>query len=422
MDQEKQLHPPAPDQALEQVAREQARSKRTSYVIKGCTIALLLVIIAALVALPQMFGGSTNNDDNNNRHHDNTASSPPPPPPPPVPSPHPSGPNTTIIRDTRLHQSFYGMDYTPHGSQYYEGCGVTLDAVLEDIKIMSQLTTRVRLYGMDCDQAGLVVQAIKLLRVDMGVMLTLWVDGNSTTYQRQYNTFWKFLQDHGADHVLGVSVGNEAVYRRQMEASDLITLMQDVKQRLKSMGLEQIPVFTTEIRDLKHLIPHEDAVLDNVHPFFAGTRPEDAADWTWQYFYDVDQYPTLIDAKGRMQETQAKPAIISEIGWPTEPAAHRVKGAVPSIANQQTLLDTFVCQANQRQLPYYWFEFKDQPWKAALFNETRESYWGLFDKDLNLKPSRIPKCNHNVHSWQKGKYTVPQPAPLPDKSSSKSTP
>ncbi|KAF9905679.1 hypothetical protein BX616_000940, partial [Lobosporangium transversale] len=64
--------------------------------------------------------------------------------------------------------------------------------------------------------------------------------------------------------------------------------------------------------------------------------------------------------------------------------------AVPGVANLQTMIDTFICEANQQGIPYYWFEYKDEPWK----NDPKvpvEPYWGLFDKDGNLK-IKIPDC------------------------------
>lgn len=198
-------------------------------------------------------------------------------------------------------------------------------------------------------------------------------------------------------------------------------MIKDVKSNMQKHGYPHIPVFTTEINELKYIIPHEDAVYDNVHPFFAGTLPKDAANWTFQYFYDVDQYPTMLLARDSPElvaknQTQAKAAVISEIGWPTYPEDGKVKAAVPSVENQQMLLETFVCQANARGLPYFWFEFKDEPWKADMFNETRESHWGLFDKERKLKEIKIPDCP--LQPFKKGDLTIPQPAPMPHRSSS----
>ncbi|KAM3587182.1 hypothetical protein VKS41_002219 [Umbelopsis sp. WA50703] len=315
--------------------------------------------------------------------------------------------NTTIENNPSYIRSFWGIDYTPRGAQMDLGCSVTQDEVIEDLKILYQLTPRIRLYGMDCNQATLVLNGMNALGIDMGVIMTIWVDGNSTTYQRQYDTFWKTTENFGYDRLIGVSVGNEAIFRKQVTVDDLVNKMEDVRKGLADAGQSHIPVYTTDINELDTLLPHMDAILDNVHPFFGGTTAELAANWTWKYFYDVDQYPVLKFAK--TSGTQ-KPAIISEIGWPSYPANGTVKGAIPGIPQMQRFMDDYVCEANKRGVPYYWFEFKDEPWKQWMFNETRESYWGLFDENSTLKNLTLPNCP--MDPWKKGDLNVPQPVPL----------
>lgn len=122
--------------------------------------------------------------------------------------------NTTIMLDPRYTRSFWGMDYTPRGSQMDLGCTVSQNDVIEDLKILYQLTPRIRLYGMDCAQADLVLNGLNILGIDMGVILTLWVDNNQTTYQRQYDTFWKTTETYGFDRLTGVSIGNEGAFAK----------------------------------------------------------------------------------------------------------------------------------------------------------------------------------------------------------------
>ncbi|KAG2184442.1 hypothetical protein INT43_000351 [Umbelopsis isabellina] len=325
--------------------------------------------------------------------------------------------NTTIPDNPNYVRSFWGIDYTPRGAQMDLGCSVTQNDVIEDLKILYQLTPRIRLYGMDCNQANLVLNGMNALGIDMGVIMTIWVDGNSTTYQRQYDEFWKTTQQFGYDRLIGVSVGNEgkyfcpavltSIFRKQTTVDDLVSKMEDVRKGLADAGQSHIPVYTTDINDLDQLLPHMDAILDNVHPFFGGTTAELAANWTWKYFYEVDQYPVLKFAKTSGVQ---KPAVISEIGWPTYPVNETVKGAIPGIPQLQRFMDDYVCEANKRGIPYFWFEFKDEPWKQWMFNETRESYWGLFDENGNLKNLTLPNCP--MAPWTKGDLTFPQPAPL----------
>lgn len=165
-------------------------------------------------------------------------------------------------------------------------------------------------------------------------------------------------------------------------------------------------MYTTDIRSLPDIMPEEDQVLDNVHPFFAGVTVDQAPSWTWKYFKDVVIVPTIRLARSKGMD-EVKPALISEVGWPTAPESRTYQGAVPSLKNLEKLLFSFVCQSNQKGVPYYWFEFKDAPWKNATFGEPREAFWGLFDKDRQLKVPRLPDCP--LPLFKNGDVSVPQP-------------
>ncbi|KAI8093011.1 glycoside hydrolase superfamily [Halteromyces radiatus] len=395
--QQQKLYHPHQEEKIEQVERKKSDSKRFSCGLK--IIALIVFIILGVLAalLPFLIRNhllDDNNDDTgwHGNHHDD---------------PHNNNNSlTNYKKDPRLSRSFWGIDYTPLGAQMEFGCSVTQEDVIEDLKLLHQLTPRLRLYGLDCNQAYYVMNGMKMMNIDMGIILTIWVDGNSTTYDRQYNAFWTLLDKFGADHITGVSVGNEALFRQEIDPDELIQRIRDVKSKLQERGYGHIPVYTTDIRSLSEIMPEEDQVLDNVHPFFAGVQVEQATTWTWKYFKDVVIIPTIRLAKSNGHH-QTKPALISEVGWPTEPESRSEQAAIPSLSNLETLLFSFVCQSNEKGVPYYWFEFKDAPWKNITSNEPREAFWGLFDQHRQLKVSRLPHCP--LPSYQKQDVHVPLP-------------
>jgi exo-beta-1,3-glucanase (GH17 family) len=297
----------------------------------------------------------------------------------------PSSTNLTIVPMPDLKRSFYGITYTPLNAQYPE-CGVTLGDVVEDVKVLSQLTTRLRLYGMDCNQATYTLEAIKQLKVNMKIVVTIWMDDNDETYKRQSDLFWKMLEKYGDDNIIGVSVGNEVMFRKQATEAELISRIGKVRQELRKRGYS-MPVYTTDIGDVfnEKLINATDAPLANVHPFFAGVSAEEAAEWTWKFFEEH------IHSEAR---ALGKTAIISETGWPTR--GDPEEGSVPSVKNLQRFIDDFVCQSNEKGIAYYFFEAFDQPWKEVMFLE-REGYWGILDK--NRKPKvKFPDCNVKAES------------------------
>ncbi len=75
-----------------------------------------------------------------------------------------SGDPSKFKKNSALHNSFWGMCYTPFKSQYQYGCGVDLASVVEDVQTLSQLTSRVRLYGADCNVTALMLDAFNVPR------------------------------------------------------------------------------------------------------------------------------------------------------------------------------------------------------------------------------------------------------------------
>jgi hypothetical protein len=79
----------------------------------------------------------------------------------------------------------------------------------------------------------------------------------------------------------------------------------------------------------------------------------------------------MIDQEPRYATQAGKTLYSAEIGWPSNAMAGgdlTLNGSIASIPNTQTLLDTFVCAANQNisaggayALGYFWFgEFPER--------------------------------------------------------------
>ncbi|KAK9687109.1 hypothetical protein K7432_014907 [Basidiobolus ranarum] len=118
--------------------------------------------------------------------------------------------------------------------------------------------------------------------------------------------------------------------------------------------------------------------MANIHPYFAGVAAENGANWTFEYLEDS----VKVNAKSNQD------VIISEVGWPTEGKAEMA--AVASVANQQRLMDDFVCEANRRKIKYYWFEALDLKWKTKEWT-VLEGHWGILTEQKKIKV-KLPNC------------------------------
>ncbi|KAJ3991265.1 glycoside hydrolase family 17 protein [Lentinula boryana] len=365
------------------------KSKKTRYIVIGGLV--LAVLIGVGVAL-----GVVLSKKNSSSSGSSTSSSV-------VNQTDPNDPST-FQKDSRLKQSFYGLAYTPAGSQYPD-CGNSLDDVITDIQLLSQLTTRIRLYGADCNQSALVLEAIKQTKVNMSVVIANYpiATDDGAAYERQALVIEDTLTTYGTDNIIGVTVGNEFIldYLDDNDATDpnsdvgntgaeiLLGFINDTKTMLSNMSIS-LSVGNADAGSYFNDLVLEDVDygMANVHPWFANVSVDDAAGWTWLFFQDND-----VELAESLSNNPSMS--IAETGWPTNStdAGNETNGPSNATeANLQTFIDTFVCQANANGTEYYFFEAFDEVWKLEEFGGV-EGYWGLFYSNKTLKDITIPDCS-----------------------------
>ncbi|PNS18072.1 Glucan 1,3-beta-glucosidase BGL2 [Sphaceloma murrayae] len=318
-----------------------------------------------------------------------------------------------LMNNKDLHKVFPVMDYTAYKTQYPD-CVLdppSQDNVTMDMAVLAQLTPAVRVYGTDCNQTEMIMTAIDRLNMNdtMKVWLGVWIDGNTTTNDRQLSHMYRILDTYPQSHFLGVIVGNEALFRKEITETALTTLLADVKRNLTSKGIN-LSVSTSDLGSAwtPGLVAASDHVMGNIHPFFAGVPAPDAAGWTYVFWQgnNVALAPEPTNAAAGA----APRNIISEVGWPsgggndcgtTAQCTAPDQGSVAGVPEMNQFMDDWVCGANANGTMYFWFEAFDEPWKVR-FNTAQEQWedkWGLMGIDRKLKPGiKIPDCGGSTVS------------------------
>lgn len=306
-----------------------------------------------------------------------------------------------LMNNKELHKVFPGIDYTPINTQYPDclTSPPSQNNVTRDLAVLSQLTNVVRLYGTDCNQTEMLLFAVDALDLNdtVKVWLGVWQSTNDTTNVRQLDQMYTILDKYGTSPFAGIIIGNEVLFREDMTAKELGTLITGVRTNLTAKGMT-LPLATSDLGDAWSKAPtlaaDVDYIMSNIHPFFAGVEADVAAAWTVNFWNEFD-IPLAA------QVSNAPKNIISETGWPSAGgmdcggASSCTNGSVAGITEMNTFMDGFVCQALANGTNYFWFEAFDEPWKIIYDTpgENWEDKWGLMDVNRNLKSGVvIPDC------------------------------
>lgn len=307
-----------------------------------------------------------------------------------------------LLNNPDLHKVFPGIDYTPINTQYPDclTSPPSQNNVTRDLAVLSQLTNVIRLYGTDCNQTEMLLHAVDALNLNdtIKVWLGVWQSTNLTTNARQLDQMYTILDNYGTSPFEGIIIGNEVLFREDMNATQLGDLITDVRTNLTAKGIT-LPLATSDLGDALSKEPAlaetVDYVMSNIHPFFAGVEADVAAAWTVNFWNEFD-VPLSTMASNKPKN------IISETGWPSAggmdcgAAKSCTNGSVAGISEMNTFLDTFVCQALANGTTFFWFEAFDEPWKIIYDtkDENWEDKWGLMDVNRNLKKGVVvPDCN-----------------------------
>ncbi|KAH3903317.1 uncharacterized protein SCODWIG_02490 [Saccharomycodes ludwigii] len=293
----------------------------------------------------------------------------------------------SILTKQQLRQTFDGINYSPAGVMY-PLCGINERDVLLDVLLLSRVTTKIRTYGLQCNQVQLILNAIEQLNLNMTVSLGVWVGKNKKQNLRQLAELKKILKAYDRSLFENIIVGNEVLFRNDLKVSELIGLIVSVKQDItENLKITDLPVGTADIPDLvtRELLDNVDFFGANIQPFFTGQMVQTASDWVFE---------SLESTLNSLTVSSKPKIVISEVGWPYDGGSYNESIAKP--AHFEKFLKDWVCKSKNYSYQWYYFEAFDEPWKRIYYNEnnTWETEWGIFDIKRNLKKGvELPICN-----------------------------
>jgi exo-beta-1,3-glucanase (GH17 family) len=262
-----------------------------------------------------------------------------------------------------LKQGIHGISFSAYLENQSPGSIISEEQVETRIKIIKPYVKWVRSFS--CVDGNEHIPRIAH-KHGIKTLVGAWLGDDAEKNQKEIESIIKVAKEGYADIV---AVGNEVLLRGDLTEDEIIGHIQKVKQEIPNVPVGYVDAYF-EFVNHPRLCNLCDVILANCYPFWEGYPLEHSLAYLKNMYYKA-----VTAAKG-------KKVIISETGWPNLGTPDR--NAVPSYENALIYFINAFTWANQENIDVFYFSSFDETWKIEKEGDVG-AYWGLWDKDGNLK-------------------------------------
>lgn len=260
-------------------------------------------------------------------------------------------------------QKMHGICFTPYAQNQNPGDVITEEQIVKRLSVLADHVEWIRVFS--CTDGHEKIPAIAK-SMGMKVMMGAWIGNDMERNNKEIDTLIRLINEGNIEIAC---VGNEVLFRKELDESVLISYIQQLKKRTTGVPICYVDTYH-EIISHPNLAALSDKILINGYPFWEGA-PINQAGIYLQEMYNK----TAAIANG-------KEIIITETGWPSK--GDVVGEAVPSTENQMLYFLEVNSWAKQVNVSLFYFASFDESWK--LYSEGwAGTSWGLWDQNENLK-------------------------------------
>lgn len=252
-----------------------------------------------------------------------------------------------------------------------------------DFDILKAYTTTVRVYAAsDCNTLQNIYPALE--SKGFSLFLGVWPTDDAH-FQAEQTALTTYLPQISIDTIRGITVGSEALYRKDLTADELADKINTIKQLLSGIkdkngnSYSALPVGTADSWNLfvagynAPAIEACDFVFANAFSYWQGQTMANAS-----YSYSDD----IMQAMEHIQSVKGSDIDIwvGETGWPTE--GENFGDSVPSAQNAQQFWKEGICALRAWGVNTFVFEAFDETWKPSTSDTSGvENHWGILDSN-----------------------------------------
>ena len=262
-----------------------------------------------------------------------------------------------------LKSKIHGICFSLYEGSQQPGDIVSDNQIIRRLEVLKPYTSSIRTFSSLSEHARIVEIA-----KDMGfkTLVGAWLSDDMDSNDKEVEGLIK-LANNGLVDV--AAVGNEVIYRKELEENQLISYINYVKKSINNIPVGYVDAYY-EFRDRPNITDACDVILANCYPFWEGCAAE------YSFLYMKDMYNEAVNA------SNGKKVIITETGWPSK--GSDLWGAHPSYKNYLNDSTNAQLRTKDQSIDMFYFSSFDESWKIEAEGDVG-AYWGLWNKDEVIK-------------------------------------
>lgn len=271
-----------------------------------------------------------------------------------------NGMNRSSLQEQSAHylnEKMHGICFSPYEGEQEPGDAITEEQVRRKLALLAPHAKWIRVFS--CTEGN---DIIPVLAREYGfkTLVGAWLSDDKEKNEEEIT---RLIELARAGFVDVAAVGNEVMYREEMDESELITYIERVKEALPEIPVGYVDAYY-EFTNRPNITAVCDVILANCYPFWEGCHIDYSLLYMKQMYYQAKQ------------AAPNKKVIITETGWPSEGDA--LGASEPGYENA---LKYFINAQNWSQnedIEMFYFSAFDEGWKVNAEGSVG-AFWGLWD-------------------------------------------
>lgn len=262
-----------------------------------------------------------------------------------------------------LHNGVHGFCFSLYEQGQKPGDLVSEEQIRRRMEILKPHTAWIRSFS--CTEGNELIPKVAK-ELGLKTMVGAWLGDDPVKNATEIEALIQLAREGFVDIA---AVGNEVLYRKDLDEASLLRHLEHVKRQVPGIPVGYVDAYY-EFVEKPALTAACDVILCNCYPYWEGTSFDDALPHLRQMHQQV------------MQVALGKKVVVTETGWPSQ--GEPLGAAIPAHHNALKYFVNTQLWANDENVEVFYFASFDEDWKVGPEGEVG-AHWGIWDSAGALK-------------------------------------